>query len=195
MALNKVLPPAAYCGLSTFRSRDENCVLPRKVWLDMYSDLRSGGVLRLRSCLDSHDRVLRRVDDGLRKPHAVAPSRQWLRESEIGLGEEVGSAKFVNGRGSTLGFLNRSVPKKLIVAVDVDEVLGSFLSALNKFIADHYSASHSLSEFYVYEFFKIWNCSRAEGTKLHIQFSDCTSLQIGFFYLSFKEKLLLTMSS
>ncbi|XP_073110117.1 uncharacterized protein [Elaeis guineensis] len=43
------------------------------------------------------------------------------------------------------------------------KVLGSFLSALNQFIADHYSSNHSLTEYYVYEFFKIWNCSRVEA--------------------------------
>uniref|UniRef100_A0A1D1Z3X4 Putative 5'(3')-deoxyribonucleotidase n=1 Tax=Anthurium amnicola TaxID=1678845 RepID=A0A1D1Z3X4_9ARAE len=165
MALNKVLVPAAYCGLSVLGSRDENCSIPNRVLLDVYGGLGGGwnNVLRLKSCLDRQESVLRKVDDGLRKTHAVAPHRQSVRGSDIGLGEEVGAAKFVNGRGSPLGFLNHSMANKLVVAVDVDEVLGSFLSALNKFIADHYSANHSVSEFYVYEFFKIWNCSRAEA--------------------------------
>ncbi|KAF7837604.1 uncharacterized protein G2W53_006086 [Senna tora] len=52
--------------------------------------------------------------------------------------------------------------QKLTVAVDVDEVLGNFVSALNRFIADHYSSNYSVSEYHVYEFFKIWNCSRDE---------------------------------
>ncbi|KAE9609955.1 hypothetical protein Lal_00006861 [Lupinus albus] len=52
---------------------------------------------------------------------------------------------------------------KLAVAVDVDEVLGNFVSALNKFIADRYSSQYSVSEYHVYEFFKIWNCSRDEA--------------------------------
>lgn len=34
-------------------------------------------------------------------------------------------------------------------------VLGSFLAALNKFIADRYSLNHSVSEYHVYEFFKV----------------------------------------
>jgi len=34
-------------------------------------------------------------------------------------------------------------------------VLGSFLAALNKFIADRYSWNHSVSEYHVYEFFKV----------------------------------------
>ncbi|XP_057414981.1 uncharacterized protein LOC130709867 [Lotus japonicus] len=57
----------------------------------------------------------------------------------------------------------RLLSQKLVVAVDVDEVLGNFVSALNKFIADRYSSNHSLSEYHVYEFFKIWNCSRDEA--------------------------------
>ncbi|KAK4564996.1 hypothetical protein RGQ29_006871 [Quercus rubra] len=66
-------------------------------------------------------------------------------------------------RGSPLGFPDRPLPDKVVVAVDVDEVLGNFVSALNRFIADRYSSNHSVSEYHVYEFFKIWNCSRDEA--------------------------------
>ncbi|XP_057505890.1 uncharacterized protein LOC130789186 [Actinidia eriantha] len=66
-------------------------------------------------------------------------------------------------RGSPLGFPAQAIPDKIVVAVDVDEVLGNFISALNRFIADRYSLNHSLSEYHVYEFFKIWNCSRDEA--------------------------------
>lgn len=34
-------------------------------------------------------------------------------------------------------------------------VLGNFVSALNRFVADHYSSNHSVSEYHVYEFFKV----------------------------------------
>ena len=34
-------------------------------------------------------------------------------------------------------------------------VLGNFVSALNRFIADRYSLNHSVSEYHVYEFFKV----------------------------------------
>ncbi|EXC13617.1 hypothetical protein L484_019574 [Morus notabilis] len=67
-------------------------------------------------------------------------------------------------RGNVIGFPNHSLPRdKIAVAVDVDEVLGNFVSALNRFIADRYSLNHSVSEYHVYEFFKIWNCSRDEA--------------------------------
>ncbi|KAF3439755.1 hypothetical protein FNV43_RR18033 [Rhamnella rubrinervis] len=67
-------------------------------------------------------------------------------------------------RGNPLGFPHHPLPHdKIVVAVDVDEVLGNFLSALNRFIADRYSSFHSVSEYHVYEFFKIWNCSRDEA--------------------------------
>lgn len=68
-----------------------------------------------------------------------------------------------NHHGSPLGFPELTKTEKLVVAVDVDEVLGNFVSALNRFIADRYSFNHSLSEYHVYEFFKIWNCSRDEA--------------------------------
>lgn len=35
-------------------------------------------------------------------------------------------------------------------------VLGNFVSALNKFIADRYASNHSVSEYHVYEFFKVF---------------------------------------
>ncbi|KAK3013620.1 hypothetical protein RJ639_009323 [Escallonia herrerae] len=65
--------------------------------------------------------------------------------------------------GSSVGSSDQSSTEKVTVAVDVDEVLGSFISALNRFIADRYSMKHSISEYHVYEFFKIWNCSRDEA--------------------------------
>lgn len=34
-------------------------------------------------------------------------------------------------------------------------VLGHFVAALNRFIADRYSSNHSVSEYYVYEFFRV----------------------------------------
>ncbi|KAJ6406642.1 hypothetical protein OIU84_010200 [Salix udensis] len=61
------------------------------------------------------------------------------------------------------GFPDFPLTEKIVVAVDVDEVLGNFVSALNRFIADRYSLNHSVSEYHVYEFFRIWNCSRDEA--------------------------------
>jgi hypothetical protein len=48
-----------------------------------------------------------------------------------------------------------SAAKLLQVAVDVDEVLGSFLSTLNTFIAEEYRLRHELSEYHVYDFMKV----------------------------------------
>ncbi|MCO5604307.1 hypothetical protein L7F22_058472 [Adiantum nelumboides] len=53
-------------------------------------------------------------------------------------------------------------PKLLRVAVDVDEVLGSFLSSLNRFIAEKHFLNYDVSEYHVYDFMKIWGCSQAE---------------------------------
>ncbi|CAA6659277.1 unnamed protein product [Spirodela intermedia] len=161
MALNKVVIRATQWGFSPFLSRNESHGNPWKVrdHLCVCSQGTSKGVLRLRSCLDRHEGVLRRAGDGFRKAHAIAPSYS----KSVHGSDEVRVAKLANGRGTPLGFLSHSSTDKLVVAVDVDEVLGSFLSALNKFIAEHYCADHALSEFYVYEFFKIWKCSRTEA--------------------------------
>ncbi|CAI9098424.1 OLC1v1035068C1 [Oldenlandia corymbosa var. corymbosa] len=73
--------------------------------------------------------------------------------------------RYRSDKGGCLGFPEdpHLGPKKFMVAVDVDEVLGNFVSALNQFIAARYELKHSVSEYHVYEFFKIWNCSRDEA--------------------------------
>ncbi|XP_008803370.2 uncharacterized protein LOC103716941 isoform X2 [Phoenix dactylifera] len=169
MALTKHPFSATFCGFSQLSESYEQGRFRSRAWVDMRISFRkiSSNTLRLRSCMGRHDDVFRRVDDERGKAHAVAPYCESLRNSEVVFGEEVG-AKLVNGNGACihgnpLGFSDHSLPEKLVVAVDVDEVLGSFLSALNQFIADRYSSNHSVTEYYVYEFFKIWNCSRAEA--------------------------------
>ncbi|KAL3697131.1 hypothetical protein R1sor_011207 [Riccia sorocarpa] len=63
--------------------------------------------------------------------------------------------------------------KQLCVAVDVDEVLGSFLATLNNFIAEEYMLHHDVSEYYIYDFMKIWKCSQAEANnRVHAFFES-----------------------
>lgn len=62
-----------------------------------------------------------------------------------------------------VGSGKRTKQPQLTVAVDIDEVLGSFLIALNTFIAEQYFREHNISEFHVYDFTKVWRCSRAEA--------------------------------
>ncbi|XP_019196668.1 PREDICTED: uncharacterized protein LOC109190603 isoform X2 [Ipomoea nil] len=120
-------------------------------------------------------------NNGLPKPRAVSPCLpHLLRDSEeFRLGDEASSFSDTNSKaslrgGSSLEFSNHYLPEKIEVAVDVDEVLGNFVSALNRFIADRYSSHHSVSEYHVYEFFKIWNCSRDEADiRVHEFFKTC----------------------
>ncbi|XP_028786900.1 uncharacterized protein LOC114742851 isoform X4 [Neltuma alba] len=81
-----------------------------------------------------------------------------------------------------LSFQDHRLSQKFVVAVDVDEVLGNFLSALNRFIADRYSSNYSVSEYHVYEFFKIWNCSRDEGRSRQNAIKDHTIEWIEEYY-------------
>lgn len=117
-----------------------------------------------RSCLDDRESIFRKISDDKGKARAVAPSRQLFRDIDPGPGVGIGIG-FVNGHGAQRHGrpLGTPIREKLAVAVDVDEVLGNFLSALNKFIADRYCSHHSVSEYHVYEFFRIWNCSRSEA--------------------------------
>lgn len=62
--------------------------------------------------------------------------------------------------------------RRLRVAVDVDEVLGSFLATLNVFCQEEYRISHDVSEFFVYDFMKIWKCSQAEANHRVHQFFE-----------------------
>ncbi|XP_021894399.1 uncharacterized protein LOC110812049 [Carica papaya] len=117
--------------------------------------------LSIKGCFDSQ-----KMSDQKAQAAALAPHRPLMRDLEIGVIQERTETKLVNGHGACQrGNPLRFAPdhEKLVVAVDVDEVLGDFISALNRFIADRYSLNHSVSEYHVYEFFKIWNCSRDEA--------------------------------
>ncbi|KAL8488197.1 hypothetical protein ACS0TY_024470 [Phlomoides rotata] len=133
-------------------------------------------------CSENYGNLLRNNNDikidhanssGLQKARAYGPSfPQLLRPSEevVKMEEQKKSLNSgaVNGggaanRGNFAGVLDNPSKEKIMLAVDVDEVLGNFVSALNKFIAARYSLNHTVSEYHVYEFFKIWNCSRDEA--------------------------------
>ncbi|KAE8735274.1 Lysine-ketoglutarate reductase/saccharopine dehydrogenase bifunctional enzyme [Hibiscus syriacus] len=117
--------------------------------------------LSIRSCLENSPRT--------RDQKTVVFASPLARELEISNhNEPQKKAKTaVDSNGSfqrgALDFPDKPLPEKIAVAVDVDEVLGNFVSALNRFIADRYSLNHSVSEYHVYEFFRIWNCSRDEA--------------------------------
>nr|CAB3467334.1 unnamed protein product [Digitaria exilis] len=170
-------------------------MLPGKMgFLDLAGGRRfaPSGALSLKGCLGWQDDgggggFRRRVDGeaaGI-KAQVLTRQRQLTRDPEVLPLEEVAaSAKSVNAngacrRGKPLGFPEQAVASKMVVAVDVDEVLGSFLAALNKFIADRYSWNHTVSEYHVYEFFRIWNCSRERANYLVHEFFTTHYFQDG----------------
>ncbi|KAL9674042.1 hypothetical protein QQ045_030308 [Rhodiola kirilowii] len=123
-------------------------------------------VLPLKGCFSFY----KRVDSGPisnRRGSVFALHPQSVRDLGIGLQDCRDSSKAncqeVSHPGNPLDFPYHPKSEKTVVAVDVDEVLGNFVSALNKFIADRYSQNHSVSEYHIYEFFKIWKCSRDEA--------------------------------
>ncbi|KAJ0262864.1 Uncharacterized protein HA466_0033280 [Hirschfeldia incana] len=109
---------------------------------------KQNGLITLRSCFDSSHN----------KARALALHRHGPSEERCG-----GTTDLADGRGVGKTTRSQGNNDKIVVAVDIDEVLGNFVSALNKFIADRYLSNHSVSEYHVYEFFKIWNCSRNEA--------------------------------
>ncbi|XP_042468976.1 uncharacterized protein LOC122051770 isoform X1 [Zingiber officinale] len=176
MALNKPFLCPRSCGLSQMKVGKEGRRSEGRffVAMDIGSAVGPCNELSLISSLEHHDGVPRRKDGKILKWHASAPFCQ-VRSSEAFLSEDL-RLKLVNRDGSS-----KHVNQKLIVAVDVDEVLGSFLSALNKFIADRYSSNHSVAEYFVYEFFKIWKCSRAEADIRVHEFFKTSYFKSGIF--------------
>ncbi|KAK9697424.1 hypothetical protein RND81_08G036500 [Saponaria officinalis] len=157
-------------GMSRLFINDQNSSLYRKI--STYNNCGSsrtsfGNIgLNLKGCAgELRDKVpnLRSEDViGVHKTRAFALNQQPLSLDKFG---GVSDVSFSDAR---------SLPHKVVVAVDVDEVLGNFVSALNRFIADRYSSSHSVSEYHVYEFFKIWKCSRDEADiRVHEFFKTC----------------------
>lgn len=183
--------------------------LPGKaVFLDLGAGRRftPSGALSLRGCLGWRDgggdgELRRRVDGeaaGM-KAQVLTTQRQLMRDPDVLPLEEAATGKSmnVNGacrRGKRLGFPEQAAAK-MVVAVDVDEVLGSFLAALNKFIADRYSWNHSVSEYHVYEFFKIWNCSRERANFLVHEFFTTHYFQDGIHPIPGARDALQTLSS
>ncbi|CAK9328148.1 unnamed protein product [Citrullus colocynthis] len=96
--------------------------------------------------------------------------------------------------GNPLTFHDFSSRDKLVVAVDIDEVLGNFVSALNKFVADRYSSNHSVSEYHVYEFFRIWKCSRDEANIRVHEFFKTPYFKTGIWPIPGAQSTLLKLS-
>lgn len=132
-------PPAAaakgacFCSFSHSGAYGEGSRAQRKGVLDLGAGRRfaPGSALSLKGCLDWQDSGrFRRVDGGDGdaveiKARVLAPQRQFVRDAEVQLSEEVG-VKTLDGngayrRGKRLDFPEQPVPTKMVVAVDVDE--------------------------------------------------------------------------
>ncbi|XP_021750046.1 uncharacterized protein LOC110715746 [Chenopodium quinoa] len=162
----------------------------------------------LKGCADFREKVPKLKSEdviGLYKTRAFTLSQQPFSDMELQLQDEKRGSEVLavnNGgaacqRGSSTVFSDAggSLPEKIVVAVDVDEVLGNFVSALNRFIADRYSSVHSVSEYYVYEFFKIWNCSRDEADIRVHEFFKTPYFKNGIYPLPGAQKTLNKLSS
>ncbi len=64
-------------------------------------------------------------------------------------------------------------PSPLIVAVDVDEVLGRFLESLNVYIMEEFpQRTFAVNDYFVYEFARVWNVSPAESNRIVHEFFE-----------------------
>eukprot|EP00798_Chlamydomonas_sp_ICE-L_P024646 gene24646-10269_t len=58
------------------------------------------------------------------------------------------------------------VQPKVRVAVDVDEVLGRFVYKLNQFCEEKYGMEYEVSDYWVYEYAKVWGCSPERSSEI-----------------------------
>ncbi|XP_039145255.1 uncharacterized protein LOC120282500 [Dioscorea cayenensis subsp. rotundata] len=175
MALNTIVFSNGLYGFRHFSEASERYRVHKLSCLVTAAAFRAGsrGAIAMSLKCRSLDHVGRKIDD-LGKAHTMSPLPQLAHEPN-------GSLKLVNGHSarSPLVFSEHSLTEKIVVAVDVDEVLGSFLPAVNKFIADRYSLNHSLADYFVYEFYKIWNCSPAEADIRVHEFFETSYFKMG----------------
>eukprot|EP00963_Diacronema_lutheri_P013932 scaffold2848_cov352-Pavlova_lutheri.AAC.23 len=63
--------------------------------------------------------------------------------------------------------------RRLRVAVDVDEVLGRFVHSLNAFVLEAFGESYDESDYHIYRFADVWNCSAEESNhRVHAFFAS-----------------------
>ncbi|KAH7655312.1 5'(3')-deoxyribonucleotidase protein [Dioscorea alata] len=191
MALNAILFSNGLYGFRHFSEANERYRVHKLSCLVTATAFRAGSkgaiAMSLKCC--SFDHVGRRIDD-LGKAHTMSPLPQLAHEPN-------GSLKLVNGhsaRRSPFVFSEHLLTEKIVVAVDVDEVLGSFLPAVNKFIADRYSLNHSLEDYFVYEFYKIWNCSPTEADIRVHEFFETSYFKMGIHPIPGAKSILQSLS-
>ncbi|CAO2823107.1 unnamed protein product [Amaranthus hypochondriacus] len=160
--------------------------------------------LNSKCCADFRDKVPNfKSEDVNHKTRAFTLSQQPFSNLEVlhlQSGKSSNGILNVNGGvhqrgGGSTGFSDgSSLPEKIVVAVDVDEVLGNFVSALNRFIADRYSSVHSVSEYHIYEFYKIWECSRDEADIRVHEFFKTSYFKNGIYPIPGAQKALSKLS-
>jgi uncharacterized HAD superfamily protein len=70
----------------------------------------------------------------------------------------------------------------LVVAVDVDEVLGRFLESLNEYVmcaSEFGQRQFRVDDYFVYEFAKVWGCSASESNRIVHEFFDSRHFRDG----------------
>lgn len=185
MALNKFSNNPSYSFIGTMSHQTQNYFIPRKLWFGAKcSDVhRRSNFVSFRGFLDKKDGVFKRTGGDRGKARALSQYCQFVQDKSIYTDTDLIKSHGSSNHGLPInGFPQLMFSEKLTVAVDVDEgflvvlacvklfssmqfkfyifcfliaVLGSFVSALNQFIAERYHSFHSVSEYYVYEFFKV----------------------------------------
>lgn len=142
----------------------------RKVKRDLYVKKDSTLGVELKAGSDGSNQNFASVTVGHANSTIPSPSLAFKSPSEDAAILQLASKSPLSGDHKGTQALQS---KRLRVAVDVDEVLGSFLSSLNTFIAEQHFLKYDLSEYHVYDFMKIWGCSQAEANdRVHAFFES-----------------------
>lgn len=98
--------------------------------------------------------------DAQHRPKRRGPLSERRQALSLGCSERTAasSAGLLEGLGQ-IGLPQRR-RTRLRVAVDVDEVLGRFVHALNQYCKEEHDMDLEVQDYYIYEFAKIWNCTQ-----------------------------------
>lgn len=84
---------------------------------------------------------------------------------------------------------------RLRVAIDIDEVLGRFLFALNHFCKERYAMEYDVPDYFVYEFAKIWGCSQDMSNHIVHEFFESPQFRGGIPVMPGSQETLHALSS
>ncbi|GMH33366.1 hypothetical protein BSKO_01200 [Bryopsis sp. KO-2023] len=149
----------------------------------------SGGQVRTGG---RHKRIQQRASSLGRENGKRVPSRRSCVEQRALLFGEGVTGSGLNGHEP---LPCAPVDGRLRVAVDVDEVLGRFLIALNLFCKERYGMEYDVQDYWVYNFAKIWGCSGDMSNHIVHEFFESPHFRNGIPIMPGAQETLMELST